>query len=57
MIDVKDVQSLKALSPIDLTLLGIVIDTKEEQLWKAPYPIEVQESLIIIVFNEAGTYL
>lgn len=32
---------MKASSPIDVTLLGIVIDVNPEQLEKAEYPIDV----------------
>ena len=39
--DSKDEQWQKALSPINVTLLGIVIDVKDEQSQKAPSPIEV----------------
>lgn len=42
---------------MDVTLSGMTIDVKDVQLQKALSPIELQESLIITVFNELGTKL
>ena len=39
--DVSPEQPLKALIPIDVTLLGIVTDVRPEQLAKAKFPIDV----------------
>jgi len=47
------VQYWKALAPIDVTLVGIVMDVKPEQSKKAPSPIDVTSlvsTIVVITF-------
>ena len=44
----REEQSLNAKSPIEVTLLGIVIEVSEEQFENSPSPIDVTPSGIVI---------
>lgn len=50
--DVREVQSSKALSPIVVTELGIVREAREEQYWKAFSPMDVTEVPIVTEVRE-----
>ena len=51
VIEAKEEQSLKALSPIDVTELGMVREVKPEQPSEAKFPIDVTELGIIVVLH------
>jgi hypothetical protein len=57
VIDVRLEQKRKALLPMDVTELGIVIDLKLVQDWKVPYAINFTESDIFTYLALHASFL
>jgi hypothetical protein len=53
VMEVRDEHPEKAIRPIEVTELGMVIDASEAQSLKVPSPIEVTEAGMVIDASEA----